>query len=236
MKYTVQKRDGKEKSLLLFLIKKKTYHTPTFLPPPEKMAAAPLAHPVVAALEAHPEGTNFTPLPLRGSSGQRSVIFFSKYPLSERRQAFIKRVAGANPVGFYSQICVKADTYGDKISLDYAKYAVGVLKAVHAKIIVLIGTTELGVKGKRFAKFSRPPSLQDAGNDQKKLTELWEPWFEGEWAKVPPLIEECCDNEQNRLKFLQPKRKADRELNDRDTKTSKAEKPKCVEEPLNFNW
>jgi hypothetical protein len=124
------------------------------------------AHPVVAALKAHPEGAKFTPLPLRGSSGQKSVIIFTHYPLHERRQAFIKQVAGGDPVGFYSQICVRADTWGDKIALPYAEYAQKVLKAVHAKIIVLIGTEDLGIKAKGikakyFVKFSRPPSLYD---------------------------------------------------------------------------
>lgn len=145
-------------------------------------------------------------------------------------------------MGFYSQICVRADTWGDKIDLPYAEYAQKVLKAVHAKIIVLIGTEDLGIKAKGikakyFVKFSRPPSLydDDAGGDQRKLTQLWETWFKGEWGKVLPLIKKYCDNEQNRREFLQPKRKAEGELEGPETKTSKAEKPlKCVEELPDF--
>lgn len=187
------------------------------------------AHPVVAALKERSEGAKFSPVLLSGNSGQNSVVVFSFFPLSERRQAIVSRCAGNNPVAFYPLTCVRAKNFGDKLDLPFRDYVVGVLKPVPAKIIVLIGTTDPGIKGKHCVNFSRPPSLQDAEGNQEKLTQLWETWFKGEWDKVLPLIKKYCDSTQNRLEFLQPKRKADGELKGRDTKNSKAEKPKCVE-------
>lgn len=192
--------------------------------------AAP--HPVVAALAEHPDGKRFFPVPLSGDPHR--VLFYSKFPLPQGRQRLVREVARGHRVGFYSFQCVKAKKFGETIDLPFKEWAQGVLKEVHATVIVLIGTEDPGILGKHFVKLSTVPSLKGAGGDQSKLTELWETWFKGEWKKVSKCITEHVDTAEAKGNLF--KRKADGELNDRDTKTSKAEKPECVEKPLNFTW
>ena len=188
-------------------------------------------HPVFEALAEHPEGSKFTPVVVTGEPGR--VIFYSYFPIALGRQAFVKEVAEDHLVGFYPFICVKAKTFGDKNpALPFDEYARDVLVNVPAKVIVLIGTKDPDIRGKLCVELSRPPSLKEAGGDQKKLTELWENWFKGQWNEVLRCINTHIDTKAVKQGFF--KRKADGELKGPETKTLKEEPLKCVEEPLDF--
>ena len=189
-------------------------------------------HPVVAALAEHHDGKRFFPVPLSGDPHR--VLFYSKFPLPQGRQRLVREVAEGHRVGFYSFQCVKAKKFGETIDLPFKGWAQDVLTKVHATVIVLIGTEEPDIRGKHFVKLSTAPSLKGAGGDQSKLTELWETWFKGEWEKVFKCITEHVDTADAKANLF--KRKAEVELKGPESKVSKEEKIKCVEEKLNFNW
>lgn len=185
--------------------------------------------PLAEALEKYP---GVTPIGVTGDPMR--VVVYSQFPLPTKRKEFIQSVAGEHPVGFYSFFCVKKKNFEDKYPpLEYDKYASDALKKVNAKVLVLIRTQDPKIDGKHCVKLSNPPSLkEDAGNDQRKFTELWEAWFKQEWPPVLESIETHVQTTGALKRFFECRTGGD--SGGRDKKVAKTESLRCVEEPLKF--